>query len=166
MMSPEDKVALKMVEKSVKHDGQRYKLAIPWKKHPVDNYRDATKRLHHIEKQLWKKSEVRKAYEKTVNQYLTKGYTIQVENAKEGTFLAHFPVVRTDKDRTKTRIVFDVSEKKDGVVVNYLIHARPKLQSDSFDVLIQFRRNVVAAVCGISEMYLQIKLRPDDCKYF
>ena len=49
---------------------------------------------------------------------------------------------------------------------NDLIHAEPKLQNDLFGVLIQFRRNVAAVVCGISEMYLQIKLRPDDCKYF
>ena len=33
MMSPEDKRALKMVEKSIKHDGELYEVAIPWKKH-------------------------------------------------------------------------------------------------------------------------------------
>ena len=57
MMSPEDKVVLKLVEKSMKHDGQRYEVAIPWKKHPgtclLNNYSE--KRLHHIEKQLSKK---------------------------------------------------------------------------------------------------------------
>ena len=49
---------------------------------------------------------------------------------------------------------------------NDLIHAGPKLQNDLFGVLIQFRRNVAAVVCGISEMYLQIKLSPDHFKYF
>ena len=34
MMSPEDKAALKMVEKSIKHDGELCEVAIPWKKHP------------------------------------------------------------------------------------------------------------------------------------
>ena len=43
MMSPEEKVAHKMVEKSIKHDGQWYEVAIPWKKHPgtclLNNYK-------------------------------------------------------------------------------------------------------------------------------
>ena len=49
--------------------------------------------------------------------------------------------------------------------MNDLIQAGPKLKSNLFDVLIQFRRNVVTVACDISEMYFQIKLRPDDCKY-
>ena len=47
MMSPEDKVVVKMVDKSIKHDDQWYKVASPWKKHPrtclLNNYSDAKK---------------------------------------------------------------------------------------------------------------------------
>ena len=89
-----------------------------------------------------------------------------MDTTKEGTFLVHFPVIRTDKHTTKTRLVFDASGKKDGTSVNDLIHAGPKLQNDLFDILIRFRINPVAVVCGASEIHLQIKLRPDDCKYF
>ena len=49
--------------------------------------------------------------------------------------------------------------------MNDLIHGGPKLQNDLFDVLIRFRTNVVPVVCDISETYLQIKLKPDDCRY-
>ena len=73
---------------------------------------------------------------KIINQCLTKGYIRQVDTTKEGTFLVHFPVVRTDKDTTETRIVFDASAKKDGISVNDLIHEGPKLQNDLFDILI------------------------------
>ena len=38
--------------------------------------------------------------------------------------------------------------------------------SRMFFLVFWYRRNVAAVVCSISEMYLQIKLRPDDCKYF
>ena len=58
-----------------------------------------------------------KVNEETIYQYLTKGYVRQVDTTNQGTFLAHFPVVRTDKDKTKTRIVFDTSAKKDGIAV-------------------------------------------------
>ena len=117
IISPEDKMALKMVDKSIKHDGQRYEVANSWKKHPgtclLNNDSDAEKRLHHIENQLSKKPVVCKAYEETINQYLSKGYIKQVDTTNEGNFLAHFPVVRKDKDTTKTRIVFDASAQKD-----------------------------------------------------
>ena len=58
-----------------------------------------------------------KVNEETIYQYLTKGYVRQVDTTNEGTFLAHFPVVKTDKDKTKTRIVFDALAKKDGIAV-------------------------------------------------
>ena len=70
IMSREDKVALKVVHKSIKHDVQRYEVAIPWKKHPctclLNNYSDAEKRLHIIENQLSKKQEVCKTYVETL----------------------------------------------------------------------------------------------------
>ena len=58
-----------------------------------------------------------KVNEETIYQYLTKGYVRQVDTKNEDTFLAHFPVVKTDKHTTKTRIVFDASAKKDGIAV-------------------------------------------------
>ena len=59
-----------------------------------------------------------------------------------------------DKTTTKVRIVFDCSAKMDGVSLNDVICAGPKLQKDLFDVLIRFRRNPVALACDIKEMYL------------
>ena len=37
-----------------------------------------------------------------------------------------------------------------------VIHKRPKLQQDLFDVLLRFRWYLVVVVCDIDEMYLQI----------
>ena len=34
MIILEDNVALQIVEKNIKHNGQGYVVAIPWKKHP------------------------------------------------------------------------------------------------------------------------------------
>ena len=95
------------------------------------------------------------ANNETIYQYLTKGYVRQVDATKEYTFLAHFPVVTADKDTTKTKIAF---VEKDKISVNNLILAGLKLKKGLFDVLIWFKRNAVAVVCEISEMFLQIKL--------
>ena len=71
-----------------------------------------------------------------------------------------------DKTTTKVRIVFDSSAKTDGVSVNDVICAGPKLQKDLFDVLIRFRRNPVALACDIKEMYLQVEIEERDRPYF
>ena len=113
-------------------------------------------------RQLSKKPKVCEAYKETIYQYLPKGYIRQVDTTKEYTFLAHFPVVTADKDTTKTKIAFDASAEKDKISVNDLILAGLKLKNDLFDVLIWFKRNAVAVVCDISEMFLQIKLWPSD----
>lgn len=53
-------------------------------------------------------------------------------------------------------------EKCNGISLNDVIHAGPKLQRELFDVLIRFRRNPVALVCDIQEMYLQIEIEAED----
>lgn len=70
------------------------------------------------------------------------------------------------KSTTKVRIVFDCSAKCEGISLNDVIHAGPKLQRELFDVLIRFRCNPVALVCDIQEMYLQIEIEPEDRPLF
>ena len=52
--------------------------------------------------------------------------------------LPHFPVVRLDKTTTKVRIVFDCSDKFNGISLNDVIYARLKLQIELIDVLVYF----------------------------
>ena len=58
MLSPEEKQALELMDESVKYDGKRYEVGIPWKRHPdtlaLSNYNEAERRLFQIEKQLIK----------------------------------------------------------------------------------------------------------------
>ncbi len=108
------------------------------------------------------------AYRRCIDQYIEKGYIKKVEacdQVKSKWYLPHFPVVRPDKDTTKTRIVFDASATFDGVSLNDTIHQGPKLQRELFDVLLRFRRYPVALVCDIAEMYLRIGIPPKDRLY-
>ena len=79
-------------------------------------------------------------------------------------YLPHFAVEKPGKETAKTRIVFDVSAKK-MVSLNDVIHWGPKLQSDIFEVLVRFRKNPVALVCYMSDIYLQIGLAVKDRNY-
>ena len=46
--------------------------------------------------------------------------------------------------------------------MNDAIHQGPKLQQELYQVLLRFRKLPVALICDIAEMYLQIKLYPQD----
>ena len=85
---------------------------------------------------------------------------------REGSwYLPHFPIVKLDKVTTKVRIVFDCSAKCEGLSLNNIIHAGPKLQNELFDMLVWFRRNPVGLACDIKEMYLQIEIEEKDPPY-
>ena len=129
----------------------------------------ALQRLQNTEKRLLRNTDEGKAYCDVIEQYIEKGYVRKVERDENFPnnkwYLPHFPVIRHDKDTTKTRIVFDASVVHKGVSLNDCIHQGPKLQNELFDVLLRFRRNEIALVCDIAEMYLQIKLKPIDRPY-
>jgi hypothetical protein len=71
-----------------------------------------------------------------------------------------------DKTTTKVRIVFDCAAKCNGISLNDMIYAGPKLQQDLFNVLVRFRRNPVGIACDIKEMYLQIEIEEQDRSHF
>ena len=71
-------------------------------------------------------------------------------------------VVGPEKETTKVRIVFDGSATCEGKSLNTKALPGPKLQSDITDILIKFRKEPVALVGDISQMYHQLVLRPED----
>ena len=75
-------------------------------------------------------------------------------------YLPHFSVLRPDNSTTKIRTVFDASAKFKGVYLYDIVSKGTKLQNDLFEVLLRLRREPVAVMCDIKEMYLQIKLQP------
>ncbi len=66
----------------------------------------------------------------------------------------------------EVRIVFDCSAKMEGVSLNDVIYAGPKLQQELFDVLVCFHRGPVVLACDIREMHLQVEIDEKDCPMF
>ena len=97
----------------------------------------ALRRLQNTEKRLEKAPDIASAYNTIIGQYLETGYISKIpknEQSNSKWYLPHFPVVRPDKETTKTRIVFDASAKYEGVSLNDVIYQGPKLQRDLFGV--------------------------------
>ena len=77
-------------------------------------------------------------------------------------FLPHFSVVRPEKITKKVRIVFDGSATYEGKSLNTESLPGPKLQSQIFDILVAFCKEIVAIVGDIIQMYHQLVLTPKN----
>lgn len=108
-------------------------------------------------------------YSKIINQHFKKGYIRKIDHTEKNSpkkyCLSHFPAVKPDLTTTEIRIVFDPSAKCDGVSLNDTIHQGRKMQTALRDVLLRSRRNPVALMCDIAEMYLRIEVAPGDRPY-
>ncbi|XP_068691110.1 uncharacterized protein [Montipora foliosa] len=169
IMTVEEKIAFEKVNQSLVHDGKRYQVAVPWKTDCptlLNNFEMACSRLKNTEKRLLRQPIVGQEYNQIIALYLDKGYIHKInETDKEPPivwYLPNFPVCRSERTTTKTRIVFDASAKFQGTSLNEELYAGPKLQNGLFDVLLQFCRFPVAVACDVSEMYLQIRIPIED----
>ena len=145
---------------TIKQTNGRYSIGIPWRDSNnslPDSYNNAVRRLLCTEKRLIREPLVGESYMAVIQEYLSKGYIRLVDDEPEpgkGWYLPHFPIVKPSSTTTKTRIVFDASAKVEGVSLNDAIHTGPKLQGDLFEILVRFRKESVALVCDITQMYL------------
>ena len=171
VMSTVETKVLKETENSMKYDGKRYEVGLPWneKKNELKNNENmAEKRLKSTERKLGRQPEVRQVYQENIQNYLKKGYINKVTEERDGKTMwamPHFPVVHLDKETTKVRMVFDASAKQEELSLNDAIHQGPKLQNNLFEILLRFRKHPIALICDIQEMYLQIGVIPSDRQY-
>ena len=116
-MKPEETVILKSVENTLTLENGRYKVKLMWKdagqEKLSNNYHLAKRRLENTENKLKKTPEVMRMYTETIDKYLENGYITKLDHKTEPGegchYIPHFPVVKMERDTTKTRIVFDES---------------------------------------------------------
>ena len=157
------------VNNSLKFDGQHYEVAVPWRdERPQlpNNLPMAKKRLVSTERKLMKDKEIAMAYQQVLNNYLNKKDICHIPDEEPMPecqwLLPHFPVVRPEKATSKVRLVFDGSVPFEGKSLNTEALTGLKLQSDIFDILVKFRKEWVALIVDISQMYHQLVLFPED----
>ena len=122
----------------------------------------AKRRLISTERKLAKDPEVAAAYQRVINEYLEKKYIRKIPPDESKPECEWCAVAGPEKETTKVRIVFDGSATCEGKSLNTKALPGPKLQSDITDILIKFRKEPVALVGDISQMYHQLVLRPED----
>ncbi|XP_013392383.1 uncharacterized protein LOC106160350 [Lingula anatina] len=168
-MSREDIKALGIFKTSVKYEDGHYCVDLPWREEkPLDNNIDmARRRLLLLKKRLDKDPELKVNYVGAMKENLKKGYAEKVMTNKDqpqAWYLPHFPVFNPAKPE-KTRIVFDCASKFKGRSLNDCLLQGPDLTSSLFGVLTRFRKNEVAVMGDIKEMFHQVRVSPAHCDY-
>lgn len=130
-----------------------------------DSRVSALKRFYNLEKRLNKNPDLYAAYRKFMTEYQTLGHMVPAP--KSGSyFIPHHPVLRSDGDLSKIRVVFDASAvSSSGRSLNDVLCTGPKLQTDLRDILLRCRTHKYIMTADIVKMYRQILVLPEDCRF-
>ena len=173
--TPAELEAEELATATMHHDGQRYKIGLPWIRptgpNITSNRAQAEQRLRGLEKTLSAKPAIQAEYHRVLAAHLEKGYIRTVPKAIAAAdyqpqwYLSHFPIVREDKSTSKIRVVFDAAAVWKGRSINAEMPTGPHLQNDIVRILLRFSAEPVALVDDISEMFMQVGLKEEDQRF-
>ena len=143
-----------------------YQVPVPWKldwRQLPCNRHLAEKRLSFLRTRSAKNESPLQRYGNIIADYERKGYGKRLRGfaATELRFIPHHSVVNPHKPE-KLRIVFDCAVRCGGTSLNDCIFSGPDLSNDIIGVLMRCRLHEIAMSADIEEMFLQVRLSPED----
>ena len=150
----------------------RYEVSLPWKENirePLDSDLEMCRsRLTSLYSKLKLKPDLLQQYDDIFKEQLDSGVIERVppeEEKREGVhFLCHFGVIRSDRETTKLRIVFDGSAKsnKSSLSLNDRLEIGDNHMPLLFDTLIRFRAHPIVLTADIEKAFLQVGIHESD----
>ncbi|XP_044740017.1 uncharacterized protein LOC123301344 [Chrysoperla carnea] len=161
VLNADDLECEKLFAASVKRDvSGRYEVALPFKRifsDLGDSYTSALRRFQNLEKRFASMPLFKKQYMEVIRDYFDQGHlkTISGLHPKScGYFIPHHGVFKASSSSTPLRVVFDASAKTDnGISLNDALYIGPKLQTDIFDILLNFRLFQFAMTSDVKQMF-------------
>ena len=159
-----------MMEETVSLENGHYEVGMLWKDEDVklpNNRHMALKRLEYLKSRLQKDETLHQKYQTKIEEHVSKGYATKLKTEEEVTtsartwYLPHHPVFHPAKPE-KLRVVFDAAAKYEGTSLNDNLFHGPNLANDMIDVLLRFRKENIAVMADIQEMFLQVRVPLDQ----
>ena len=171
--SKEEKRALFILEKTTKHNGERYEVGFLWAEDELrltNNYFSAYQQFLSMEKRLEKDIELKTAYKATIEKDLEGNFVrrlddkeaLQTENAMQW-YLPHHPVKHPHKPG-KVRRVCNASSKFRGISLNDKLLSGPDLLWNLVGIVFRFREQGIAMTADIESMFLQVAVPKEEYK--
>ena len=167
-----DKRAIHLLQETtrMREDG-KLETSLLWKDdaaRPAPNGREIWNRYQREQKKLEIDPVYWERYDRAIAKWLEGGVIRELKDGSldQGYYIPHFGVVREDKETTKLRVVLNCAYKSaDGYCINDFFVKGPRVFNDLVNVLILFRGGEIGLMADIKEMFLQLKLRPEDREY-
>lgn len=121
----------------------------------------AIRRFKSLEKRLVREPDIKDKYVEFLKEYEDLGHMQKVTDEVPGLhyYIPHHAVIRPESKTTKLRVVFDASCKSsNGKSLNDILLKGGTIQPDLFDILLRFRKHVVAFSSDIKKMFRQVKI--------
>ena len=172
LCNAEDKRAVQLLQSTTctREDGKT-ETSMLWKHdevRPAPNGPEILKRYQRERTKLEKDPEYWKRYDEAIQKWEQAGVIreIPVQSWEQGYYIPHFGVIREDKETTKLRIVLNCAyQSEDGHCINDFLVKGPRVFNDLVNVLLLFRAREIGLMGDIQQMFLQLKLLPEDRKY-
>lgn len=163
IFTKEEQIAETTFTQSVKRaaDG-KFIVDLPFKLDPYKNLGDsafsATKRYKSLQRRFERDPSLKLQYDTGLEEYLSlKHMELVTDKPKFQHFLPHHPVIKESSSTTKVRGVYDASAKTStGVSLNDCLCVGPVIQSELFDLLINWRKFQFAITGDVEKMYRQM----------
>ncbi|XP_075265931.1 uncharacterized protein LOC142358417 [Convolutriloba macropyga] len=165
-MNQENKKALQIFEDTVKHNGERFEIGLPWKDKVElpNNYFLLRTQLRSLEKRLNQDKQLAYTYNSLIqNDILKVTLTKQIESfhqhaAKYGIFL----IIQYSTNKKKIRRMTNAASTYKGHSLNKVLLTGPDLLCNLVRLLLRFRQFAVAVTGDIAAMFMQIAVRKED----
>ena len=169
LLSADDRQAITLLNSSIRHLGDRYKVGLTWKDpaSPLpDNRQVALRRFLLLETRFRKDPAYAKGYAKVMEEYIALGHASRVTCADGNPpgrvwYLPHHGVVNPNRPE-KIRVVHGASAEFRGMSLNKALLKGPDLLVSLPGVLSRFRENRIPLSADIEKMYFQVRVPHRD----
>ncbi|KAM7373874.1 hypothetical protein PAMP_006564 [Pampus punctatissimus] len=169
--SIEDVHFLKIMDTSVhRDDGNSWVAPLPFKesRQRLPNNREhVVKRFESLQRQFKRRPEMQKQYVAFMEKIIASGHAevaLPLKEDEECWFLPSFGVYHPQK-LNQIRVVFDSSAQYSGVSLNDVLLTGPDLNNSLLGVLLRFRKEGVAILADIQQMFHCFLVHENHCNF-
>ncbi|XP_063436812.1 uncharacterized protein LOC134718246 [Mytilus trossulus] len=167
--SYDDKRFISILDEGISVENGHYVMPLPFKDKNPPNKNIAVTRLNQLKGRLQRDKTYRTHYFTSMNDFIEKGYVEKVESSKQDNdghvwYIPHHGVYHNQKP-DKVRVVFDCSARYQGHSLNDHLLQGPDLTNKLIGVLCRFRKENIAVICDIEQMFLQFNVNKDHRDY-
>ena len=169
VLSDEDNGALKVFQKIIRHNSERYEIGFPWKTPCLleKSFYSALNQLKCLEKRVGNNPTLKEKYDQTLSTDLIKIYKKPVEMTEPEPekiwYLSHHPVQNPNPNKPrKIPRVANAASKYRGQSLNSNLLTGPHLLNRLLGTLLRFREHPVAILADFESMFMQIAVKQED----